>query len=42
MTRLTQPSSSSLAYLRKKEALHKQLRAEVRADRKAKRGKGRR
>lgn len=36
-SRVSQPTSSSLAYLRKREAIHKQLRAEVKADRKVRR-----
>lgn len=39
MTRITQPSSTSMKYLRKKTALHKQLRAELRAERKARKAK---
>ena len=35
--RLSQPKPSSLAYLRKRESIHKQLKAELRAERKEKR-----
>jgi hypothetical protein len=33
--KLSQPSASTREYLRKRAALHKQLRTEIRADRKA-------